>query len=508
MPPVLAAVLCLACSGALLVWDARHRRDVSTAVWIPTLWLFVLGSRPLSQWLNPGAPVNYAADALLEGSPTDRWFFLALIVAAFAVLVRRRLSLAQFASRNAWFVVFMAYCLVSVVWSDYPFVSFKRWFKGLGDPLIVLVLLSERHPAAAIMTVLRRCAFVLLPLSVVFIKYFPELGRVYSGWTGVAYFTGVTTNKNLLGYLLFVYGLLFVCTLTQRHPFESQLRRHGETVVSLVFLGIIAWLFIVADSKTPLVALLVAGTIAIMVTFAFVRAHIGLITAVLLLVAWAMLGSELGNSVVAALGRDPSLTGRTDLWAAVLPMAPNPLVGAGFESFWLGPRLAVLWEQFAFRPNQAHNGYIDIYLNLGLVGVALFAGFLFAAFRAVRHALLDNYAAPMGASPESRVVARWGIGYVIAMLVYNITEATFKPLNFLFILFLLVTLQSRSLSVKSKVFAPAGKMLRRGGVASRHRDAPFTASVRSVVRPTPSPTERLQSPRKRRSLRLAQRRTL
>ena len=67
--------------------------------------------------------------------------------------------------------------MLSLLWSDYPFVGFKRWFKSLGDPLMALVIVSERYPAAALTSVLRRCAFLLLPLSVVFIKYFPALGR-------------------------------------------------------------------------------------------------------------------------------------------------------------------------------------------------------------------------------------------------------------------------------------------------------------------------------------------
>jgi len=46
-------------------------------------------------------------------------------------------------------------------------------------------------------------------------------------------------------------------------------------------------------------------------------------------------------------------------------MRVNPWIGAGFESFWLGPRLNKLWAQYNFMPNQAHNGYIEIYLNLG-----------------------------------------------------------------------------------------------------------------------------------------------
>ena len=73
------------------------------------------------------------------------------------------------------------------------------------------------------------------------------------------------------------------------------------------------------------------------------------------------------------MGRNSTLTGRTDIWAAVIPMAPNPLVGAGFESFWLSPRVAArLWELFPNLPlNEAHDGYIEVYLELGWVGVGL-----------------------------------------------------------------------------------------------------------------------------------------
>jgi exopolysaccharide production protein ExoQ len=73
------------------------------------------------------------------------------------------------------------------------------------------------------------------------------------------------------------------------------------------------------------------------------------------------------GSVFQALGRNSTLTGRTDIWAAVLPMARNPLVGAGFESFWLSPsvhqRLADLFPGLPL--NEAHNGYIEVYLELG-----------------------------------------------------------------------------------------------------------------------------------------------
>jgi O-antigen ligase len=437
MPPPLALALCLVFSLVLLRWDARYREGVSAASWIPTLWMLALGSRSVSQWLSLGAPGQNVADMMMEGSPVDAAFFFALIVLAVAVLVRRRVKWGPLLRQNAWFVVFMLYCLVSVCWSDYAFVSSKRWFKALGDPLMVLVLLTEQRPSAAIIAVLRRIAFFLIPLSVVFIKYFPALGRTYDQWTGQAYYSGVAGNKNLLGYLLFICGLLFACTLAERGRWADEIRKRGEVVISLLFLGMIWWLFQVANTKTPLLALLVAASIALSVGARSVRRHLGALT--LAAVVLAVIGQSLADlfgGTLSAVGRDTTLTGRTVLWSSLFAMANNPLFGAGFESFWLGPRLLSLWREFDWGPTQAHNGYLEIYLNLGAVGLALFTVFVITSFLKIRTALTNAFASD-SASADDVVFARYAPAYAFAMLLYNVTEATFKPLNLIFITYLL-----------------------------------------------------------------------
>ena len=50
------------------------------------------------------------------------------------------------------------------------------------------------------------------------------------------------------------------------------------------------------------------------------------------------------GGLVQDLGRNPTLTGRTAIWEAVLPMAGDPLIGTGYESFWLGKRLEKFWS--------------------------------------------------------------------------------------------------------------------------------------------------------------------
>src|SRR5207244_5423105 len=74
--------------------------------------------------------------------------------------------------------------------------------------------------------------------------------------------------------------------------------------------------------------------------------------------------------LVEAMGRDSTLTGRTDIWKEVLSTDVDPWLGTGFESFWLGKRAEQLWKKYYWHPNQAHNGYIEIFINLGWAGVA------------------------------------------------------------------------------------------------------------------------------------------
>ena len=443
MPPFLALNLSLFMMAVLLWREPRVRPGASAATWIPTLWILILGSRSLGQWLNLGSPIT-AADAYMEGNPFDRVVYLVLMVGAFLVLLRRRISWGEIATNNAVWVVFFLYCGLSILWSDFPGVAFRRWFKSIGDPLMVLVLLTEARPALAIEVVLRRVAYVLLPLSVVFIKYYPHLGRVFSPW-GAMYHTGVTTNKNLLGYLLMVFGLFFICSLMTKHPMttpEEKRARRADAVIAVVFLLMIEFLFRMANSQTAFGAFLGAVLVAMSLKVPLVRAHFGKFVIVGLIVGgFLQVLFDLNKVLIEGLGRDTTLTGRTDIWDLVIHLQPNPLLGAGFETFWLGDRLLKMWAAFpVFLPNQAHNGYLELYLNLGIVGLLLFVAVLAMAYYTVRTKVLSPPTIAEDAHYE-QTLAVLGVGFFVAYLLYNITEATFKPLTLLFIMFLVVTVK-------------------------------------------------------------------
>src|SRR5208283_1428500 len=98
----------------------------------------------------------------------------------------------------------------------------KRWFCYFGTYLVILVVLTDRSPLEAIRTVLRRLAYILVPLSIVLDKYFIQLSRQYNVWTGAFTYVGATTSKNMLGLLCLVSGLYFLWDIFARWPHRRQ----------------------------------------------------------------------------------------------------------------------------------------------------------------------------------------------------------------------------------------------------------------------------------------------
>jgi O-antigen ligase len=441
MPPILAFFLTAIFIAFLFRRDLRERPNVTGALWIPVLWMLIICSRAVSQWLAL-AGFHVGGVSVEEGSPVDAAVYFALIAAGLLVLAKRRVRLGEIIRNNRLLAIFLIYCLVSIFWSDFQFVAFKRWIKGMGTPIMLLVLLTEPDPQEAMIRLFKRCAYVLVPVSILLIKYFPAWGRAYEFWNGAASNTGVTTNKNELGFDCLIFGFFFFWHLLQVRQRENSRAKRNELFLCAVFLAMILWLLKVAHSSTSLVSLFVGIAVILFLGLQLVnKKYLGFyIAAAIVLILFAQFTFGIFDMSVEMLGKDPTLTDRTKVWHSVLQIPINPVIGAGFDSFWLGERLQKLWDIYWWHPNEAHNGYLETYLNLGLIGLALMLALFFSVFRNSAKMLFENFE-----------LARFHLGFLAAFVLYNWTEAAFKlmhPLCFIFFLTLMEYPKRQTESVK------------------------------------------------------------
>src|ERR1700733_13685132 len=151
MSPSLALVAWLALLVGLLYLDPAKVPGSSLALWVPLTWMFIVGTRLPSQWV--GGHVGLVSQALEEGNSLDRSISCGLILLAVGILISRSFKWHDFFMRNLALTTFLCFALLSVLWSDFPFVSFKRWFRDLGNYLVVLVILTDPDPLEAVRTV-------------------------------------------------------------------------------------------------------------------------------------------------------------------------------------------------------------------------------------------------------------------------------------------------------------------------------------------------------------------
>jgi len=482
MPPALAAFACLVFI-VYLFWDDVRRRDGQRISWVPFVWMFLAGSRFASAWLNLGGTITRRAYD--EGSPIDRAVFFSLIVWGTVVLARRHIKWARLLIENKWIALYLLYSLSSFFWSDEPFLLVRRWIKELGNPIIVLVLLTEPQPYEAIGITLRRLSFLMLPLSVLFIKYYPELGRAYHQ-NGDSMFTGVGNQKNDLGLMCLITGMYFAWKLVQRRSGGKAPAERADAN-DFLLIGMLAWLLQMSDSQTSIGCLVVATGVLLIARVPQVSSRPSRIVPLIATAAvtFAILDAPLGitDHALALMGRDPTLTNRATIWEVAGKQTTNPLLGTGFMSFWTPERTAEISRELGLESsslNQAHNGYLEQYLNLGYVGIGFILAIMLSALLSVRRHLDQDPAA-----------ALLRLCFLVAALIYNYTEASFYGMNNMWVLLLTASIvttgavASSSPSVDSDVAAMPSAVRQKPGRWRVRRRRPHVMKPLSA-RPTAS----------------------
>jgi O-antigen ligase len=230
---------------------------------------------------------------------------------------------------------------------------------------------------------------------------------------------GVLSSKNNLGTLAVLVALLLGLALLRG-------RRRGISIIGLV--SVFVLIILTQSTSALLYFLLTIMAFAIVLAF---RKYPAKRTKIL----WGALSVLSGfglwtyynwENFVSYLGKDPGLSGRFVLWGLSLEwIRERPLAGYGYDAFWsdyYGPAADFRAASGWLVATHAHNGFINLWLDLGFVGVLLFAlGFIMSYRRALVLAKLTD-----------GVEGLWPVVFLTFLFVYSLTEIGFMGRNDLY----------------------------------------------------------------------------
>ena len=358
---------------------------------IAFLVLFLMTKAVIMLALTKGDPL---ALGLADGSMLYQVLAAtAYLVCAIAVL-RRPHSALDLLRDNKLLVMLVFVAALSIVWSVNPAITARRVIGLLGS-LTVALFLATRFSAIALLRLLELLFITLAVLSLGAVVIVPDLAIHTDIHAGA--WRGVFTHKNNLGEAMAMGFALSALLLKRR---ERRLR----SLVGLIACGALLTL---SSSRASWVAaavgiLAIQATSVLSLTF-WVRIPVMVTLTTLAVVGGTGIWLNI-ERLLELVGRDLTLTGRTVLWAsAIVAGLDRPWLGHGYRAFWLGDSGGVAGlgsdaSAFAMRIDHGHNGFLDIWLELGVVGFTLFIA-MFAAYAWRSVALARITDAPEGRWP-------------------------------------------------------------------------------------------------------------
>ncbi len=343
---------------------------------------------------TPEATIGQTAAQAMQTIPTQgsvltRITWLGLLFFGLAVIASRSSGVLKLLRRtNPFLLIFIGLAIVSAAWSIAPSVTFRRWIRLITAATDAAAFVLLARSTTNFQAVLRAIYTAFLVGSIIFVLAYPMLGmeqlnqvELIGAWRGLA------TQKNGLGAVAAMATILWL---------HATLSKEVPSWRSLLGLGISVFCLAKSRSSTSLMAAFFAGGLLMMLMRppSALRRYMPYITALyvslLLIYSLAVLnlipGSGLLLSPVTGLvGKDLTFSGRTAIWDVLKEnIALHPLLGGGYGAYWTGlpnsPSMLML-QRLYFYPTESHNGYIDVYNDLGLIGELCLTGYIITYLR-------------------------------------------------------------------------------------------------------------------------------
>lgn len=330
---------------------------------------------------------------------------IALYSVAFCFIVVRWRSVIESARKIKWIVALVLVAIASTAWSLDPSLTLRA-SASFGATTIFGVYFGTRYsPPQQLRLLAWTCSLVVL-LSFFFAIFLPKYGIDQVAFPGA--WQGVFAHKNVLARAMVLALLVFVFVQPKRFQ-------------SLRWLGVAASLALLLLSRSVTGMIVCAAIVSMLALYKCVGARnvvtIPLIVVGLLLVGLLLFPDFSAAQVFQLVGRSSDLTGRTELWSALLvSISKRPWLGYGFSAFWgsVNGESESVRDAARWAVPHGHNGIVDLMLQLGVLGLATFAVGYFVFWRRALRFL-------------SRVPGRlpvWLCTYLLFMLLYNLSESS------------------------------------------------------------------------------------
>jgi O-antigen ligase len=348
---------------------------------------------------------------------------MALLILGAIILCARRFNLWVFIRENKLVVLLYCWMGLSIFWSSFPWISLKRWVKTIGSLEMVLIILTGPDVLAAFSSVIRRYSYLVIPLSIILIFFFPSLGLLTYP-DGDITWVGLFGNKNSLGRAAMILSVYFTWRFTQKVEKRTFILDYLPTLLSICVLfgsrsvtSIFGFLFSLALLFISALGNFNRRYAGVIIAYVFVLA-----LTILSLVHYIFWKYPMMLPIFEYFGKDTTLTGRVFLWSTLWPIAlMRPFLGYGFGGFWVGdtnPILKSLLAKWNWQVPNAHNGYLSVFIEMGIVGVII-VGLL----------ILVTYVKTSRLFAMHFELARLKMVILLTVLLHNISEVSLCDLN-------------------------------------------------------------------------------
>jgi exopolysaccharide production protein ExoQ len=358
-----------------------------------------------------GVNVNITS---LTGDLISQIIYSSIYLFTFILLVFSERKISVRIIQNFWFWLLLAWTCGSVVWSGSPAITIRQVAAIFGTTLFSFYVANTLD----IQEYLKLLGISLLIINIssyLVIIFFPSIGVTHvvsDEWAGIF------SNKNLLGKAASLSLLLFfylALTIKRR-----KLIWLAGTISAIgLLLGSQSATAIIVSIYIILVLLLIyVGKKNFKLLWPF---FVGIIIIVLLIPLPSV------NQILSYFGKDETLSGRTLIWNFSINMAlRKPMLGYGYGAFWLGwdgPSAGLLKELNGWGPTHSHNGFIDIILDIGVIGFIFFIFAYWSVFKKSAKYFLNG-----------KFGFKYSIFFIflIWILPYNITEQALLAQNSIF----------------------------------------------------------------------------